>query len=80
GVFNAGSGEGFSINEIVAKIRDLADGNLQVRYSEGRSFDVKEVVLDISRAKAVFGWEPEITLADGISDQLQWLKSELNEE
>ncbi|PJA31342.1 MAG: NAD-dependent epimerase [Zetaproteobacteria bacterium CG_4_9_14_3_um_filter_53_7] len=75
GVFNAGSGEGHSINEIIILIRDAIDQELQVNYREGRAFDVKEVVLDISHAKAAFGWQPEISLADGIRDQLQWLKT-----
>ena len=75
GVFNAGSGEGHSINEIIDLIRNTTDDQLQVNYREGRAFDVKEVVLDISRAKAEFGWQPEISLADGITDQLRWLKS-----
>ena len=75
GVFNAGSGEGYSINEIVELIRDTIDDQLQVNYSEGRDFDVKEVVLDISQAKAEFGWQPEISLAAGLTDQLHWLKS-----
>ncbi len=75
GVFNAGSGEGYSINEIIDLIRGTTDGQLQVNYREGRAFDVKEIVLDISRAKAEFSWLPERSLADGIADQLGWLKS-----
>lgn len=74
GVFNAGSGEGHSINEIVAQIRNLADEPLQLKYSKGRSFDVKEVVLDISRAFEQFGWIPAVPLADGISSHLEWLR------
>ncbi|MCF7821486.1 MAG: NAD-dependent epimerase/dehydratase family protein [Mariprofundaceae bacterium] len=75
GVFNAGSGEGHLINEVVNVIREVADHELQVTYREGRSFDVKEVVLDISRAAAQFGWKPGVSLIDGIRDQLQWLKT-----
>ncbi|PIW44356.1 MAG: NAD-dependent epimerase [Zetaproteobacteria bacterium CG12_big_fil_rev_8_21_14_0_65_54_13] len=75
GVFNAGSGQGHSIHDIIDQIRNVTDEQLQVSYSEGRSFDVKEVVLDISHAKAVFGWQPEISLSDGIHEQLKWLKS-----
>ena len=75
GVYNAGSGQGHSINEIITLIRDAIDQQLQVNYRESRAFDVKEVVLDISRAKAAFGWQPKVSLADGISDQLQWLRT-----
>lgn len=73
GVFNGGSGVGHSINEIVSLICETTGEQLKTNYLEGRAFDVKEVVLDISRAKETFGWQPEISLADGIKDQLQWL-------
>ena len=76
GVFNAGSGEGLTTNEVIEQLRKLtAGGGQQVKYSKGRSFDVKEAVLDISRAKAEFNWKPEVPLASGIGDYIQWLKS-----
>ena len=75
GVFNAGSGEGHSINDIISMIRDLGYEGLQVKYSEGRSFDVKEVVLDISRACHQFNWQPAMLLQDGIRAQMEWLRS-----
>jgi len=74
GVFNAGSGEGHSINQIIVMIRDLTGGELEVRYEEARAFDVKEVVLDISRASAEFGWKPAVPLPDGIREHLEWLR------
>ncbi len=75
GVFNAGSGKGYSINAIISMIRHLGYEDLQVQYSEGRSFDVKEVVLDISRACDQFNWQPAMLLQDGIRAQLEWLRS-----
>lgn len=75
GVFNAGSGDGYSINEIINLIRDMADKELQITYHEGRSFDVQEVVLDISHASIQFDWKPTISIVDGMQEQLQWLKS-----
>ena len=35
-----------------------------------RTYDVTEIVLDISRATAEFGWQPLINLSDGI--QATW--------
>ena len=75
GVFNAGSGQGASINEIIELVRKITDQAVQVNYQAGRSFDVQEVVLDISRVGSRFNWLPEISLIDGIKDQWQWMKS-----
>jgi len=75
GVFNAGSGEGYSINQIISMIRDLTGGKLDVRYEAARAFDVKEVVLDISSAMQQFGWKPEVELSTGIREHMEWLHS-----
>ena len=66
GVFNVGSGEGHSINEIVALVRGIVDQEVQIELRKGRLFDVQEIVLDNSRACTQFDWKPEISLADGI--------------
>jgi len=75
GVFNAGSGEGYSINQIISMIRDLTGGKLDVRYEAARAFDVKEVVLDISSAMQQFGWKPAVELSTGIREHMEWLHS-----
>lgn len=66
GIYNAGSGRGHSIRELLELIGQAVGGELRVRWREGRRFDVPRVVLDIARAEADFGWRPEIDLADGI--------------
>jgi len=76
GVFNAGSGEGNSINQIVDLIRNLADEELQIDYRQGRACDVQEVVLDISKAIEAFNWSPEVSLSDGILNHLEWLRDQ----
>jgi len=75
GVFNAGSGQGHSINEVIALIGSITERELHPSYRDGRNFDVKEIVLDISSVADQFGWHPEIALAEGIGDQMKWLKS-----
>ncbi len=75
GVFNAGSGRGRSIAEIIALISTVTDISLQIEHVSDRPFDVKEVVLDISKAEKAFGWHPEVSLEQGIHDYFVWLKS-----
>jgi len=75
GTFNAGSGEGYSINQIITMIRDMTGGTSEVCYKPARAFDVQEVVLDISRALQQFNWKPNVKLSTGIRDQMEWLRS-----
>lgn len=75
GVFNAGSGKGTSINELVKILSELMQMQPQVIYKERRNFDVPTIILDCSRAEQFFGWKATINLIDGVSHYLNWYKS-----
>lgn len=67
GTFNAGSGEGQSLNAIRAAIERVAGRAMRVEHLPGRGFDVREVRLDIAAARERFGWAPTVDLDDGIA-------------
>ena len=79
GCYNAGSGQGTSVSEVVGCIDRTvqATGNAPVRpvYKPGRGFDVPRVVLDISRAKADLHWKPRTGLDEGIAESWDWVRS-----
>lgn len=66
GTFNAGSGSGFSIREICDSIQRVSGKLLRISYREGRKFDVRSVVLDISAARDAFSWYPRTGLEEGL--------------
>ncbi|MBN4076849.1 NAD-dependent epimerase/dehydratase family protein [Mariprofundus ferrooxydans] len=72
GVFNAGSGNGYSIHDIIDITSKLAGRKVRVIYGEKRLVDVKEIVLDSSRAKKYLDWEYKISLSEGIKEHLSW--------
>ncbi|APE45116.1 NAD-dependent epimerase [Sulfitobacter alexandrii] len=78
GCYNAGSGAGASINDIVDRIRavtaDEPGINFDPVYKPGRSFDVPRVVLDISKARRDFRWAPKVDLKEGIERTWEWVK------
>lgn len=67
GVFNAGSGEGHSLNAIIAAVEAVTARPLALDRKPSRGFDVREVVLDISAARDAFGWQPRVGLASGLA-------------
>lgn len=73
GTFNAGSGQGTSINRVISLIRDATQRDPVVIYEPQRRFDVQATYLDISRAHQVFGWRPEVDLAEGVARHWAWL-------
>jgi UDP-glucose 4-epimerase len=65
-VINIGSGVGRSVNEVIKTIEDTVGRRAEVRYSSGRSLDVRSNILDTSRAMAHLNWVPEVGFEDGV--------------
>ncbi|HPV44357.1 MAG TPA: NAD-dependent epimerase/dehydratase family protein [Methylotenera sp.] len=74
GVVNAGSGKAVSLNELVDLIREETRSDVEIEYTESRKFDVKEIVLDSTEAKRMFGWQPRISIQKGLSISHEWMK------
>lgn len=74
GVFNAGSGQGHSILQVVQAMTGIVGAGMDVEYLPARDFDVREVVLDIRRACSEFGWTPMTSLEAGLESTWQWLQ------
>ncbi|MBN1364470.1 MAG: NAD-dependent epimerase/dehydratase family protein [Syntrophaceae bacterium] len=73
GVFNVGHGKGYSISTIIETISKVVGEKPVVRHEPARHFDVREIVLDITKVRKYFGWNPEINLDDGIKTQWEWM-------
>ena len=72
-VFNLGSGKGTSLNELIEIIKKVTQRDVKVIYSQRRSIDVHTNVLDSSRAKEVFGFNPKVSLPEGVRKTWEWL-------
>ena len=49
------------------------------KYSDWRNGDQRVCILDISKAKKDFGWEPKIHPEEGIIKMINWLKQNKKE-
>ncbi len=77
GVFNVGSGEGRTLNDIVSAMEFVTGKRARIEYAPARRFDVPEVVLDIAKARDTFGWKPEVDFMDGLERHCRWLRERL---
>jgi nucleoside-diphosphate-sugar epimerase len=75
GIFNAGSGSSWGVGEVIAMVNRLLPVPKPV-HANGpmRPDEVIDVIADISRARHEFGWEPQVTLLDGLLDTLAWIR------
>ena len=74
GIYNAGSGIGTSINEVLELVAKVTGIEPEVRKLPSRKFDIGQIYLDIRAAQDTFSWQPEVELRDGIARHWQWLK------
>jgi UDP-glucose 4-epimerase len=70
-VFNLGTGQGYSVLEIVNKFNELG---LKIEYEivEARKGDVAEVYADCSKAKNILKWHPEYSLDNMVQDTVRY--------
>jgi UDP-glucose 4-epimerase len=77
GVFNVGSGLGIEVRTLIAEL--LAACKLKENYpvheQEGTPGDVFAVSADISAIKGVLGWEPKVSLREGLTRMVEWASS-----
>lgn len=73
-VFNVGSGEGMSLNELIKAIGEMAGIHPKVTYREGRSFDIPANILDITKIRAATGWKPRQSTQDALRRMVAVLK------
>ena len=75
-VFNLGSGENFSVNEIFQLVRDLLGSKLEPIYSPDLPGEALETLANIDKAKGL-GWRPRIGLKEGLQSSVDFIKGEI---
>lgn len=74
GAFNLGSGGRISINTLVELLKAVSGIDPIVRYGAPRSGDVRDSLADISAAREAFGFEPLVSLMEGLKEYMDWAK------
>ena len=68
-VFNIGSGESFSTDDVMAKVQTVFNRNIEVKYlNRYRPDEIMDTVCDWSKAHRILGWQPSISLEDGLRE------------
>lgn len=77
--FNIGGGikNSLSLIELFSLLEELGGVKLKFKQLEARESDQLVFIADITRAKEILGWEPNINTRDGIESMLSWLQMEI---
>jgi len=74
---NVGTGMATSVSQVSRLLADGLGKNLEPEIvSKYREGDIRHCVSDISRARALLGYEPRVSLEQGIPELLNWVRAQ----
>lgn len=76
-IMNIAFGQRTTLNELWARIAELANCDLPPKYREERKGDVKHSLASIEHAAEVIGYQPEFSVMDGMKIAVDWYKKKL---
>ena len=74
GAFNLGSGSRVTINELVRQMESVSGLNTQTIRGNPRRGDVRHSLADISAIRSAIGFEPQVSLEEGLREYINWAK------
>jgi UDP-glucose 4-epimerase len=74
-IYNLGSGEGTSVNEIYKVLREITGYKLSSLNGPAKTGETRQIYLDATRANHELGWVPTISLEEGLSQTVNYFKS-----
>ena len=72
-IINLGGGRNpVSLNTIISKLEVLLGKKAMIDHKPFHVADLMETWADISKAKNLLGWEPQVSLDEGLEKSVQW--------
>ena len=73
-VYNIAVGSQTSLNDLFQMIKEIAGSDLSPFYGPERAGDVKHSLADISKAKQLLGYHPNIDIKRGLKETFEWYR------
>ena len=70
-IFNVGGGSRATVLDVLAILGQILGKPLDVRRLPPQPGDVRDTGADLSRARQVLGWQPRVTLTEGLRAQVE---------
>ncbi|RYY40069.1 MAG: SDR family oxidoreductase [Chitinophagaceae bacterium] len=77
-VYNIAFGERTTLNELFETIKGIAGSDLAPIYGPERSGDVRHSLADISKARTMLGYDPAISVREGLKIAFAWYRQHHN--
>ncbi len=75
GIYNIGTSESTSVNDIVAKLKNISGIDFKSEHLPAVQGEVSHISLDNTHAEKVLGWSPRINFDTGLERTWAWFKN-----
>jgi len=75
-IINLGGHEVVTINQLVEMIEELTNKQAKVQYGPPNLADMFTNWADVSKARELLGWNPQVNLREGIANIIAWYNAE----
>jgi UDP-glucose 4-epimerase len=74
-VLHLASGNETTINELARLILDLVGSDVEIVHQPKRPGEVERNFANAGRARELLGWEPQLSLRDGMMNTIEWFRA-----
>lgn len=75
-IINLGGHEPITMNEMIQRLEGMLGHKAQVTYRPFHKADMLSNLADVSKARQLLGWEPQVNLMDGMRCLVDWYLAE----
>jgi len=74
-VFNVGVGDCISLNEVLRELGKITGKTLEAKYEPPRDGDIRDSQADITQAREILGYDPQVSFEEGLARTFEWYRS-----
>ena len=75
-VINLGGHETIKINELIQLFEEKIGRKAQIKHRPAHPADMKANWASVEKAQKLLGWQPEVSLDEGVSNLIRWYQAE----
>lgn len=71
-IFNVGGGSRVTVSDVLVRLGEITGKSVRIEHQAGQRGDAPHTSAAISHARDVLGWQPKVSLAEGLERQVAW--------